>query len=549
MDLPYIKAVVNVDNTIRLHFKNDAGSRMYNQVNAHFTRIFKKNKFTNWKYGKTSSTRFMTQNNKLQIGMWNELRMLCKEFDLTLQWENSERLFNQKSSDGFEEWLEQKKFYSDGNEINLRDNQIEAIKASLKYRYSSLNATQRFGKTLVLYAMSWYMIDTDPDIDKVLIITVDDLAPQMYRDWVDYSGVMNGVTLPFRFEVVHGSVSKSARKRVNSGDFDVLVGNFQTLKNISPKFFHKFGAVMSDECHRLKASSVHYPIKNSINARYRIGMSGSMRRSEDADYFMIPNWTGSEVYKVSKAEQIEKGYARRVSINVIKLDWLTHQQQHQMGEIGSKKHMSPTDMYQYECDVVRDSKLRLWWVANYIANLKGNIIVLHLDVKYGYATRMADAIMAINPRREICYHNGTVDKRLRTIHIDSFKSTDQKVMFGTWQTLSTGKTIKNLSHVVMIESMKAYEFISQATGRGMTLFGEEDDQLCVWHDMVDDLDVKVHGTYSYSSYHMKHSKTRQGIYKEDGLKISKYSVNLNDPKTRNLIVDAMNKTDDSNFLW
>lgn len=547
---PYIEAIVNKDNTIRLHFRNDTNGRIHSQVDSHFTRVFKKNKFTNWKYGNKTQTKFMTKNNKLQIGMWNELRRLCRDFKFELRWKNSELLFNQKASDEFEPWLEDKKFYSGGDEISVRDNQVNAIKASLKYRYSALNATQRFGKTLVLYTTAWYMIDHVPGIDKVLIITVDDLAPQMYRDWIDYSGVMDGHSSPFKFEVLHGSVSKSVRKRVNAGDFDVLVGNFQTLKNLKPEFYGQFHAIFSDECHRLKAASVHYPIKHSVNAVYRIGMSGSMRRSEDADYFMMPNWTGSEVYKVSKSEQIEKGYARRVTVNIIRLDWLTVQEQHQIGEISAKKHMTPADMYTYECNMVRDSKLRLWWIANYISNLKGNVIALHLDVKYGYANRMADAVISINPSKEICYHNGTVDKRIRATHIESFKHTDKKVMFGTWQTLSTGKTIKNLSHVVMIESMKAYEFISQATGRGMTLYGDSEDQLCQWHDLVDDLDVKVSGTYAYNSKHMKHGSTRHGIYKEDGLSVVKYSVNLNDPSTRNLIIEAMNtEEDDSNFLW
>ena len=67
-------------------------------------------------------------------------------------------------------------------------------------------------------------------------------------------------------------------------------------------------------------------------------------------------------------------------------------------------------------------------------------------------------------------------------------------------TFATGIDLKNVHHIIFVESTKAEITIRQAVGRGMRfLIGK--NVVVIW-DIIDDL----------KGYSVKHSKTRQEIY-------------------------------------
>lgn len=87
-------------------------------------------------------------------------------------------------------------------------------------------------------------------------------------------------------------------------------------------------------------------------------------------------------------------------------------------------------------------------------------------------------------------------------------------------TFATGIDLKNVHHIVFIESTKAEITIRQAIGRGMRhLKGK--NVVVIW-DIIDDL----------SGYSVRHSKKRLEIYEEQKFEVLKSKkVNLKDFKS------------------
>ena len=88
-------------------------------------------------------------------------------------------------------------------------------------------------------------------------------------------------------------------------------------------------------------------------------------------------------------------------------------------------------------------------------------------------------------------------------------------------TFATGIDLKNVHHIVFVESTKAEITIRQAVGRGMRfLIGK--NVVVIW-DIIDDL----------RGYSMSHSETRLEIYKSQEFEIlNSQRVNLSNFKKK-----------------
>lgn len=87
---------------------------------------------------------------------------------------------------------------------------------------------------------------------------------------------------------------------IGSGTFDIedhfiVIGNSQTVVKMIPKIAKEFGTVILDEAHR-SPSNTFTTIVDSMYARYRIGLSGTMNRT-DGKHILFPDIFGHTVYK------------------------------------------------------------------------------------------------------------------------------------------------------------------------------------------------------------------------------------------------------------
>jgi hypothetical protein len=98
------------------------------------------------------------------------------------------------------------------------------------------------------------------------------------------------------------------------------------------------------------------------------------------------------------------------------------------------------------------------------------------------------------------------------------------VLVATYQTYSTGKSIKNLHNIVYAEDRLDEKIISQSMGRGMRLHHSKDKFKLV--DLIDNFDID-NELYSNKCIMMKHGSERKRQYIKDGLSVKSRKVTIN----------------------
>lgn len=87
---------------------------------------------------------------------------------------------------------------------------------------------------------------------------------------------------------------------IGSGKFDIedhfiVVGNVQTVVKVLPQLQKEFGTVILDEAHHVPATTFS-SIIDGLHARYRIGLSGTMIRT-DGKHVIFKDFFGDKIYK------------------------------------------------------------------------------------------------------------------------------------------------------------------------------------------------------------------------------------------------------------
>lgn len=89
---------------------------------------------------------------------------------------------------------------------------------------------------------------------------------------------------------------------IGSGKFGlstpIVIGNTQSLINVVPQISNEFGTVILDEVHHTPASTFS-KIIDASHARYRVGLSGTLRR-KDNKHVVITDYFGHTVFKPAR---------------------------------------------------------------------------------------------------------------------------------------------------------------------------------------------------------------------------------------------------------
>lgn len=487
------------------------------QTEYHFTRKIKNHRFRS-KYG-DGDIRFFKPGNLLSIGLWNELVNMCKKNNFKVQM--SQEFVDKLKLDITESEIRHfcNSVLRDNKQLTPYEDQIESIYLALKMRFSILNLSTSLGKSLLIYMMILFIFYKKLG-KKVLIVCIDpDLVMQLYDNFLEYAG--NKINL--RLGMIHG---KSNRNKL--ADKRILIGNFQTLINMTPEFFAEFDVVIGDEAHRASSKSMITIFDRCKNSVIRTGLTGSFKDDKSADYFTILANMGPVVNIVKKKDIMDKGMATPVNIQIYTLNYATREQRMKllMMKVQAKNDESLySSIYRLEMEMIRGSEIRAEWVANYIVNKPGNTIVYFLDVMYGYGRKIMELCKLKNAKRDYYYVDGDVPGDMRKIFMDRMESNDSITIFATYGTMSTGKNIKRLNNIICIEGLKAFEIISQTLGRGMRLHELKD--YFEWIDIADDFSISDPDFGHYKGYSLKHLNERCSIYKNDeGLDYKTSNINL-----------------------
>ncbi len=232
----------------------------------------------------------------------------------------------------------------------------------------------------------------------------------------------------------------------------------KTLSNHIAEYREMFGTVFLDECHLAPADTI-FSLLNCLNSRYRFGVTGTLRRKDQKE-FLIYSTFGEVIYTIGKEELLEKGRVVPVVVKTLEsrtmFDW----------DSAVEGTGSTTKARHLQNQTIALDQDRNDMILEHVRKLKGKTIVLsnYVDPCFKLAAELktrhgidAGIITGKDPK-------GALEA------YDAMKKRDLQVIFATVGCVSTGLSISDLDHIVLISPIYNNELLlHQIRGRLMRI--------------------------------------------------------------------------------
>lgn len=451
---------------------------------------------------------FISDDLKIGVGLWKEILNFGKKLDYSIDLDGVTGLLNTNfDRDKFQKFAS---VLLDGADVTDRDYQLEAAYRALKYKFCAEELATSAGKTIVMYMYLAFLkrkgiISKEK---KALIIVpkislVGQTADKFEKDY--NTGLINFTILRM------GGTNKYSDKLCEAAD--IVISTYQTLGNKEPDFFKQFTVICVDEAHTSRGDTIKNILLAATNVEYKLGLSGTIKIDENySDFFKIQEYIGPLVMTLSANYLIENNYSPDVFIKMVYLDYpitepfvRDYKSLRESGGAGKK-------LYDAEKDFIIHYDPRIDFISSFVQKLGGNSLVLFIDVKNQYGQRIYDKIIKWNPHTY--YIDGGVKGSNREDYTETMEKISGVTLVASYGTFSTGIDLKNVNHIIFVESYKAEITIRQSIGRGMrNLKGKHKVTI---YDLIDDLD----------GYIVKHALAREKIYLKQKFIVSKYRFDL-----------------------
>jgi len=408
---------------------------------------------------------------------------------------------------GYDYEVEEDKYYGRPNEVEeyvtpegtaafiralripfkIRDYQLKGIYSAIKFRRKLLLSPTGSGKSLIIYALvRWHLLK---ERSILIIVPTVSLVEQLYKDFQDYGWHAKDV-----YKIM-GGVEKYT-------DESVVISTWQSIYKEPKRFFERFDVIIGDEAHQYKAKSLTGILTKCMDAKYRIGLTGTLDGME-AHQLVLEGLFG-RVDRVTKTvELMKQGHLTPLRVRVVLLrhGWV------------------PFDHYQQEMDYLCMHTRRSNFITNLALDLKGNTLIL-----FNYIEKHGEPLWEminnkVSKDRKIFFIHGGVDAYEREEARSICEREKDAIILASYGTFSTGINIKNLHNVIFASPSKSRVRNLQSIGR--VLRKGDNKAQAVLYDIADDCS-KDH-QYNYT---LRHLSERIKIYEEEKFDYEITKVNL-----------------------
>ena len=371
--------------------------------------------------------------------------------------------------------------------FKIRDYQLKGIYSAIKFRRKLLLSPTGSGKSLIIYALvRWHLLKKR---EILIIVPTVSLVEQLYKDFIEYGWNVRDV------HKIMGGVEKYT-------DQPVVISTWQSIYKEPKKFFERFVVIIGDEAHQYKAKSLTGILTKCYDAKYRIGLTGTLDGME-AHQLVLEGLFG-RVDRVTKtADLMKKGHLTPLKVRVVLLrhGWV------------------PFDHYQQEMDYLCMHTRRSNFICNLALDLKGNTLVL-----FNYIEKHGEPLWEminnkVSKDRKIFFIHGGVDAVEREEARSICEREKDAIILASYGTFSTGINIKNLHNVIFASPSKSRVRNLQSIGRVLRK-GDNKAQATLY-DIADDCS-KDH-QYNYT---LRHLSERIKIYDQEAFDYEITKVNL-----------------------
>jgi len=358
----------------------------------------------------------------------------------------------------------------EGQEIVLRDYQVDVVNNFIKQPQSLQEVATGAGKTIVTACLSSLCERLGRT---VVIVPNKSLVTQTEEDYIN-CGLDVGVYFGDRKELgkTHTICTWQSLNILDkkSKDYDAVVTLAEFLNGVE--------TLIVDEVHQAKADVLKKLLTQNLkNAPLRWGLTGTVPK-EDFEFQAILASIGPVIGKISAKELQDKGVLSNCHVNIVQL-------------IDTQVHNS----YAEELKYLVTHKERIEHIGKMMSSIKdsGNTLILVDRIKAGelLVEQIPDAV----------FIKGDVKLADRKEQYDEIKEATNKCLIATYGVASVGINIPRIFNLVLIEPGKSFVRVIQSIGRGVRK-AEDKDFVQIW-------DIT-----STCKYAKRHLTQRKKFYKE-----------------------------------
>jgi len=437
---------------------------------------------------------FNLTTSQLYLGLLPHLKEFCDEREYKFVYDGHEDEYSVYHAKKFFETLN---LHSQGKAIDVREHQQTAFIESMQKRRALLLSPTASGKSLIIYLLFRQLLDYQ-NLKGLIIVPTTSLVEQLYSDFADYSSHNNFV--------VEDTVHRVYQGKDKATDKKLTISTWQSLYKMPPEFFHQYDYVIGDEAHLFKAQSLTSILTSCINAKYRIGLTGTLDGT--ATHKLVLEGLFGQVKKViSTKELIDNKQLSDFNIKCLVL-------KHPVELCTQLKDCT----YQEEIQFLISNTDRNRFIRNLVISLNTNTLVLYQMVeKHGQI--LFDIIKEKSTDRKVFFVHGGVDTDERESIRKIMETESNAIVVASFGTFSTGINIRNLHNIVFASPSKSRVRNLQSIGRGLRQ--SEGKEMSTLFDIADDLRIKKHTNFT-----LQHFVERIKIYNEEKFPFKIYNIGL-----------------------
>jgi superfamily II DNA or RNA helicase len=436
------------------------------------------------------------QTSMLYRGLLPYIEQFCESREYTFEYEDGLDIEDECSVYHAKKFIGELNIHARGEPIEVREHQVEAYIHAMQKRRCLLLSPTASGKSLIIYLI-FQQLYKYQNLKGLVIVPTTSLVEQLYSDFADYNN-----------ENMDSFLHRIYQGKEKDTDKPLTISTWQSLYKLPKEYFEQFDYIIGDEAHLFKAQSLTTILTSCVNAKYRIGLTGTLDGTK-THKLVLEGLFGPVKKVITTRELIDK---QQVSDFEIKCLILKHDD-----EVCLRMKDST---YQEEIQYLISNENRNKFIKNLAVSLGNNTLILYQMVdKHGQILYdMIKDTKNIGDRKVFFIHGGTdVTDREEVRRIMEIEN--DAIVVASFGTFSTGINIRNLHNIIFASPSKSRVRNLQSIGRGLRQ--SEGKEKATLYDIADDLRYKKHMNFT-----LKHFVERVKIYNEEQFVYKTYKIGL-----------------------
>ena len=439
---------------------------------------------------------FNLQTNQIYLGLLPYIESFCNERSYTFDYgdprpdvEDDYSVYHAKK------FVDSLNIHARGEPIEIREHQLDAYIHAMQKRRALLVSPTASGKSLIIYLI-FRQLHQYQNLKGLIIVPTTSLVEQLYSDFGDYNdGEMT-------------NVHRIYQGKEKDTDKPLTISTWQSLYKLPKEYFHQFDYIIGDEAHLFKAQSLTTILTSCVNAKYRIGLTGTLDGTK-THKLVLEGLFGTVKKVISTKELIDKQQLSNFEIKCLVL-------KHTDEECLKAKDKT----YQEEIEYLISHEARNKFIKNLAVSLGKNTLILFQMVdKHGRILYdMIKNTKNISNRKVFFIYGGTETTDREEIR-KIMEIENDAIIVASFGTFSTGINIRNLHNIIFAMPTKSSIRTLQSIGRGLRQ--SDGKEIATLYDIADDLRYKKHMNYT-----LKHFLERTKIYNEERFPFKIYKIGL-----------------------